>query len=69
MKYALVSNKKVVNVIEWDGYSEYSPGGGISMVHVPDTAMVDIGWDYDGLAFWPIEEAKPEKLAEANVIA
>lgn len=54
MRYALVKNKKVINIIEWDGFTPYEPAGGTIMVRLPESSMVDFNWDYDGMAFWPL---------------
>jgi hypothetical protein len=40
--YALVRNGKVVNVVVWDGESDYQPDGEL----VPLDGPGGIGWDY-----------------------
>lgn len=32
MRYALVKNDEVINVIEWDGVSEYTPPAGCTLL-------------------------------------
>lgn len=52
--YAVVENKVVVNLIEWDGVSEYDPGNKLKLV-ITDDVFVDIGSIYDGKTFTPKE--------------
>lgn len=47
--YALVNNGTVVNVIEWDGVSPYSPPSGSTVV--PVSGNVGIGWSYTNGTF------------------
>lgn len=43
-KYAVIRDGKVVNVILWDGKTEYDPGEGVELVELP--AGAGIGWSY-----------------------
>lgn len=48
-KYAVLnSNNEVVNLIEWDGVSEYNPGEGLTLRHVP---VAKIGRIWDGFDY------------------
>lgn len=51
MAYAIVQNGVVVNTIEWDGSSAWTPPAGASVVQIPDGAYVGIGSTYDGKTF------------------
>lgn len=51
MNYAIVQNGVVVNTIEWDGSSAWTPPAGASVVKIPDGAYVGIGSAYDGKTF------------------
>jgi hypothetical protein len=58
MRYAVIdSNNYVVNIVLWDGVSEWSPGPGLSLIQIQEEQFVDIGWTYDeetGLFINPI---------------
>lgn len=41
-RYALVQNDEVVNVVEWDGETEYAPDG--ELVALADDEPVGPGW-------------------------
>lgn len=56
MKYALIENGQVSNIIEWDGESDLGP---IVPVPIPDGALVDIGTKYDGAEFVPENPPEP----------
>jgi len=47
MKYAIVKNSLVINIVEWDGESEYTVDG--ELVQADDKAH--IGGTYDGSSF------------------
>lgn len=51
--YALVQGGEVVNVIVWDGESEWTPPTGQTAVAIPDGSEAAIGWSYDGTNFEP----------------
>lgn len=51
MNYAIIQNGTVVNTIEWDGVSSWSPPAGTTAVKIPDGAYVGIGSTYDGTNF------------------
>lgn len=48
MKYALIENGKVSNLIEWDGETDV---GDLQPVAIPAGVAVDIGHGYDGKTF------------------
>ncbi|HEP1897665.1 TPA: hypothetical protein VCC33_003497 [Kluyvera cryocrescens] len=64
--YAVVENGVVINIVVWDGQSEWQPVTG-EAVSCP--AQVGIGWLYDGSNFSqpPTPEQTPEELAAANM--
>jgi hypothetical protein len=43
-KYALVQEGKVINIVIWDGESEFNPEG--DLVELPEVSSVEIDWDY-----------------------
>lgn len=53
MRYALIKESKVVNIVEWDGETEYQPDGDLVLVPPPaeDGSTVAIGWRYADGAF------------------
>lgn len=53
IQYALVENGIVVNVVLWDGESEWTPPTGQQAVTIPDGSEAAIGWTYDGTNFTP----------------
>ena len=61
MKYALIENNTVANVIEWDGESPYQPDGNPTLINI-DGQLVDIGYSYIDGEFQapPIVEPTPE---------
>ncbi|EHM8973251.1 hypothetical protein ACE19A_07015 [Escherichia coli] len=64
--YAVVENGVVINIVVWDGKSEWQPVTGEA---VSCSAQVGIGWLYDGSNFTqpPTPEQTPEELAAANM--
>lgn len=64
--YAVVENGVVINIVVWDGKSEWQPVTG-EAVQCP--SQVGIGWFYDGSNFSqpPTPEQTPEELASANM--
>lgn len=64
--YAVVTDGKVVNTIEWDGASEYKPESG-DLIQIPEEINAGVGWIYDGESFIPppgfISPEQPEELA------
>lgn len=46
--YAIVENGLVVNIVVWDGNSQWSPELGNAL---PCHSPVSIGWSYDGNEF------------------
>lgn len=52
MKYAVVQEGIVENLVVWDGNTEtWLPPEGATAVLVPDGTMVSIGYAYDGTEF------------------
>lgn len=56
--YAIIENGIVVNVIVWDGTSEWSPPKGSSVEDITTLPNVGIGWTWDGRSF--AEPAAPK---------
>ena len=57
MRWAVIANGKVENVVIWDGQSNWSPGEGFVVVELPDNSPVSIGWvavEIDGV--WEFSE-------------
>lgn len=63
MKYAIVKDNKVVNVIRWDGESRYTCPEGCELVKLQGKG--GIGWDYIDRDFVD-NRPKPEKDEEAE---
>ncbi|PRX32252.1 hypothetical protein B0G75_104273 [Paraburkholderia sp. BL18I3N2] len=51
MNYALVENGVVVNVIVWDGHSDWQPPNGQTVVQIPDGVYAGIGSTYSNGTF------------------
>lgn len=51
--YAIIANGIVVNIILWDGESDWAPQDGQIAVPVPDDVFVDISYVFDGGVFSP----------------
>lgn len=64
--YAVVENEIVVNVILWDGESEWSPDNGVAIIA---DSGVSIGWSYVDEVFTPPPPPKPtpEDIAAKNL--
>jgi hypothetical protein len=43
--YAIIQGGKITNVVEWDGKSEYNPGGDLIKI-TGLSPEPGIGWDY-----------------------
>lgn len=58
MRYALIRNGIVENVILWDGVTNWEPGDGLVAIPCPD--WVSIGWSrsHDGAWSPPGEDAE-----------
>lgn len=66
-KYAVVAtgNNTVVNIVVWDGKSEWGPGKGYTTVEIPDHVWCDIDAVYDkqtGTFAFPEGYVKPVSL-------
>lgn len=46
MTYALVEANTIVNIIKYDGASNYTPPKGLKLVSIPDNVRVEVGWKY-----------------------
>lgn len=55
--YAVVKNSFVINVIEWDGMTEYNPGDSLELI-LADGKTVAIGYTWSGENF----TAPPEPI-------
>lgn len=59
--YAIIQNGVVINTIEWDGVSAWSPPAGCSIQAIPAGAYVGIGSTYSNGVF-SAPPAPPEPL-------
>lgn len=58
MRYALIRNGYVENVVEWDGETDWSPGPDYDVIDCPDE--VGPGWLYDdGFSPPPVPDEDP----------
>lgn len=64
--YAVVEDELVINIVLWDGKSDWSPGAGIA---VPAGDDVGIGWSYKKGKFTPppIPEPSPDEISARNL--
>jgi hypothetical protein len=60
MKYAIVKDSLVTNIVEWDGESEYNADGEL----IPADEKTRIGGEYNGVFVLPEPEPEPEPTAE-----
>lgn len=63
--YAVVKNGSVVNVIEWDGATDYNPGKGFELI-LADGKEVSKGYKWNGENFIRIDDIESEK--EINLL-
>lgn len=66
MKYAVVKDGTVLNIVEWDGEQNWQPAEGDAVLVEQTTG---IGWSFDGTAFSapPVpEKSKEELISEAG---
>jgi hypothetical protein len=50
--YAIIdANGNVLNIIVWDGVSEYNPGTGLQLIQISEGQTVNIGDVYNGTEF------------------
>jgi len=61
MRYAVINNGTVDNVIEWDGQTEWTAPEGSTVLEAPEE--VGVGYTYDGTTFTAPEPA-PEPAVE-----
>ena len=62
----MIKNNTVVNVVLWDGESEWSPDNGVA---IPAADGVGIGWSYADGVFTapPAPQPTPEDISAANI--
>ena len=60
MKYAIVKDSLVTNIVEWDGECEYTADG--ELILADENAR--IGGEYNGAFVLPDPEPEPEPTAE-----
>jgi len=46
MRYALIKNNKVVNVIKWNGESEYQAPEGAEMIEINNELKLGVGYEF-----------------------
>ncbi|PXX15857.1 hypothetical protein C7399_109192 [Paraburkholderia tropica] len=46
MSYAIIENGAVVNIVEWDGTTNWQPPEGTTVVQIPAGSYVGIGSTY-----------------------
>lgn len=49
--YAVVNAGLIVNVIVWDGITEYVLPEWMTVVAIPPDSLAAIGWSWDGSSF------------------
>lgn len=49
--YALIENGSVVNVVLWDGNSDWAPPAGLAAVEITEGTMPGPGWSYTNGTF------------------
>lgn len=64
MKYALIENGTVSNLIEWDGHADL---GELRPIPVPDGLSVNIGTPYDGGQFLVDPPSEPVPTPPSSV--
>ena len=60
MKYAIVENKKVTNIVEWDGKSDWRPESG-EVIAIGEK-VVSIGYIYENGEFIATPETEADSL-------
>ncbi len=64
-KYILVdSNGVIVNRVEWDGETEWTPPEGLQMIHWPNACGP--GWTWNGSKAIPPAEPEAPKPAQSS---
>lgn len=68
--FAVVENGKVINIVVWDGVTEWKPDSGEAII-APDGVGVGVGWLYaDGVFTAPVvqipDKTHGELVAEAS---
>jgi hypothetical protein len=51
MRYAVIKDGRVVNVVVWDGVSDWQPGDDVTVIDCPDD--VGPGWTHSDEGFAP----------------
>lgn len=59
MRYALIQDGKVINVVLWDGLTDWSPGDDVTAIDCADHVGIGWTWDTDN-GFQLPEPAAPE---------
>ena len=69
-RYAHVANGKVDTISLWNGETDWSPDGDVSLHLLEDDSPVGPGWTFDGSAFAPPPPAVPAMVAmwQARVV-
>lgn len=58
MRFALVMNSEVINIVLWDGEAEFTPEG--ELINIEDHPEIGIGWTYIDGEFIPPDPAPEE---------
>ena len=45
-RWAVIEGDSIVNVVVWDGQSDWSPPEGMTLASLADHPHAGIGWDY-----------------------
>lgn len=69
--WAVIEGVNVVNVILWDGVTEFSPGDNVNLVDISSTEndYVSPGWTYVDGVFAPPPEADPPETSHDQYVA
>lgn len=67
MRYAIVEQGVVTNVILWNGEDPYSPPEGALFIEAPDEVSIGYGWNGEWVRpVIPEEEIPPEESSEVT---
>jgi hypothetical protein len=67
MRYAIVQDGQVVNVILWDGMTAYDAPS--TPIAIPDDLAVCPGWSYDGSNWTAPDEPEPDVPTDDPAVA
>lgn len=59
MRWALIDDDRIVNVIVWDGVEPYDPGA-LEILELEEGSPLGIGWTRDGDEWIAPPEPEPE---------